>query len=75
MGVVSGRGRVTDKRSKSSPEQQVIPFPNRETNDESVGDSLRKKYDKVKNEPIPENLKKLIDALREAEREDQAGDD
>ena len=75
MVVGSGRGRVTGKRSKSSPDQQVVPFPKREKSGESVGESLRKKYDDVKNEPIPENLQTLIEALREAERKDQAEGD
>ena len=62
---------MTLKPDKSSPDQQVIPFGKRAETDGSIGESLRKKYDAVKNEPIPDNLKSLIDALREAERKGQ----
>ena len=53
----------------------MIPFRKRGETKGSVGESLREKYDKVKNEPIPENLQSLIDALRKAEQEGQADEE
>ena len=66
---------MTLKPDKSSPGKQVIPFRQRGETKGSVGESLREKYDKVKNEPIPENLQSLIDALRKAEQEGQADEE
>lgn len=40
-----------------------------------MGESLRDKYKEVLNEPVPEKLKKLIEALKQQEREDQKKSD
>jgi hypothetical protein len=36
-----------------------------------MGEALRDKYKEVLNEPVPEKLKKLIEALKEQERKDR----
>ena len=36
-----------------------------------MGESLRDKYKEVLNEPVPDKLKKLIEALKQQERDDQ----
>ncbi|MEL6691684.1 MAG: NepR family anti-sigma factor [Pseudomonadota bacterium] len=40
-----------------------------------MGESLRDKYKEVLNEPVPEKLKKLIEALKKQEQEDQKRSD
>ena len=40
-----------------------------------LGESLRERYKEVLNEPIPERLKKLIEALKEKERQEQEESD
>ncbi|MFN3214067.1 MAG: NepR family anti-sigma factor [Henriciella sp.] len=36
-----------------------------------MGEALRDKYKEVLHEPVPEKLKKLIEALKEQERKDR----
>lgn len=36
-----------------------------------MGEALRDKYKEVLNEPVPEKLKKLIEALKEQEQKDR----
>ena len=44
--------------------------------DKPVGESLRDRYKEVLNEPVPDKLKKLIEALKELEKnEPKAPDD
>ena len=38
---------------------------------EKLADSLREKYANIRDEPVPENLRDLIEALREAEKKAQ----
>gem|GEM_PF-2828572 len=38
---------------------------------EKLADSLREKYADIRDEPVPENLKQLIEELREAEKKAQ----
>lgn len=38
---------------------------------ERLADALREKYADIRDEPVPENLKELIEALREAEKKAQ----
>ncbi|MEL6416569.1 MAG: NepR family anti-sigma factor [Pseudomonadota bacterium] len=45
-----------------------------EKRDDSLGRALRKKYQDIQNEKIPDHLQKLIDALKEAERREKKGD-
>lgn len=39
-----------------------------------MSESLRDKYKEVLNEPVPEKLKKLIDALKQQEQKDKDKD-
>ncbi|NQY96926.1 MAG: hypothetical protein HRT82_07170 [Henriciella sp.] len=39
-----------------------------------IGDALRKKYADIQNEPVPDRLQKMIDALKEAEKRARSGD-
>lgn len=39
-----------------------------------IGDALRKKYADIQNEPVPESLQKMIEALKEAEKRARSGD-
>ncbi|MHA7857167.1 MAG: NepR family anti-sigma factor [Henriciella sp.] len=41
--------------------------------DLSLAQALRKKYQDVQNEKIPERLQELIEALKEAERREKQG--
>lgn len=36
-----------------------------------LGEALRDRYQDILNEPVPEKLKKLIEALKEQEKRDQ----
>lgn len=40
-----------------------------------MGGSLRDKYKEVLNEPVPDKLKKLIEALKQQERDEQKKSD
>lgn len=40
-----------------------------------MGESLRDRYKDVLNEPVPEKLKKLIEALKEKEEKELKGKD
>lgn len=40
-----------------------------------LGEALRARYQDVLNEPVPEKLKQLIEALKKREREEAPGDD
>lgn len=39
-----------------------------------LGEALRARYKEVLNEPVPEKLKQLIEALKEKERQDANGE-
>ncbi|MEL6826130.1 MAG: NepR family anti-sigma factor [Pseudomonadota bacterium] len=52
-----------DKESPKRPDQW--------RHDPPLGDALREQYKKVLNEPVPEKLKKLIEALKEQEKKEQ----
>lgn len=39
--------------------------------DVPLGEELRKRYKDILNEPVPENLKQLIETLKEKEREEK----
>ncbi len=39
--------------------------------DVPLGEELRQQYKDILNEPVPENLKQLIEALKEKEREER----
>lgn len=39
-----------------------------------LGEALRARYEEVLNEPVPEKLKQLIEALKEKERQDANGE-
>ena len=66
--------RLAEKPGKSSREPQIIPLPKRRTGSKAVGETLRKKYESIVDEPIPERLQKMIEALRDAERKEQEDD-
>ncbi|NQY97678.1 MAG: transcriptional regulator [Henriciella sp.] len=40
-----------------------------------MGEALRARYQEILNEPVPEKLKKLIEALKEKERREASEDD
>ena len=40
-----------------------------------MGEALRARYQEILNEPVPEKLKKLIEALKEKERREATEDD
>ena len=46
-------------------------FPSNRKSEEPLGKSLREQYKRVLKEPIPENLQKLIEALKEKERREK----
>ena len=65
---------LSPKRRKSSlPEQAGLP---KVGSDRLVqlGDVLRQRYAEIENEPVPDRLQKLIEALKEAERKRSSGD-
>ena len=65
--VYSGAHVLTPPKSKSSRfEQAELPSPDR-SRGEALKAALRKQYEDVKNERVPDRLQRLIDALREAE--------
>ena len=51
---------------KESPER-----PEHWRHDKPLGDALREQYKQVLSEPVPEKLKKLIEALKEQEKKEQ----
>ena len=57
----------------SQPEQDGLPKVGEDRLVE-IGDALRKKYADIQNEPVPENLQKMIEALKEAEKRARSGD-
>ena len=57
----------------SQPEQDGLPKVGEDRLVE-IGDALRKKYTDIQNEPVPENLQKMIEALKEAEKRARSGD-
>jgi len=68
-------------KSKIDPlGKKSIPYSDdtqRRSDDErfaQLSDSLQKKYEDVLNEPLPESLQALIDALHEAEKKKVAKD-
>ncbi len=40
-----------------------------------LGEALRARYQEILNEPVPEKLKQLIEALKEKERREASEDD
>ena len=52
-----------DKESPKRPDQW--------RHDQPLGDAVREQYKKVLSEPVPEKLKKLIEALKEQEKKEQ----
>ena len=69
--VLASRRRLTAKRGKSSLHPQVEPSIPSDGRLEEIGDALREKYTDLQDEPIPDRLQRLIDALREAEQMDK----
>ena len=63
---------MDEKREKSPSSTQATDS---QTPDESglekLAESLRAKYADIRDEPIPETLKNLVEALREAEKKAQ----
>ena len=63
---------MTGKREKSPlshhPSHSDQP---EEARLKKLADSLREKYADIRDEPVPQNLKDLIEALREAEKKAQ----
>jgi len=57
-----------DEDSREQPKRR-----NAWRDDKPLGDALREQYKQVLNEPVPDRLKKLIEALKEKERR-QNGD-
>jgi len=39
-----------------------------------LGDALRKQFADIQNEPVPERLQKMIEALKQAEQRARSGD-
>ena len=62
-----------DDKSEKSPlsEQESESKRPDEARLEKLADSLREKYAIIRDEPVPENLKQLIEELREAEKKTQ----
>ena len=60
---------MADKREKSplSKQESESKGPD-DARLEKLADSFREKYADIRDEPVPENLKDLIEALREAEK-------
>ncbi|MEO1189984.1 MAG: NepR family anti-sigma factor [Pseudomonadota bacterium] len=52
-----------DKESPKRPDQWRLNQP--------LSNALREQYKKVLDEPVPEKLKKLIEALKEQEKKEQ----
>ncbi|GAB5456286.1 MAG: hypothetical protein Hens2KO_25150 [Henriciella sp.] len=42
--------------------------------DDSLAQALRKKYESIQDEKIPDKLQRLIDALKAAERQEKQSD-
>jgi hypothetical protein len=65
---------LSARRSKSSqPEQTGLPKVDSDRLAE-LGEALRKRYEDIESEPIPERLKMLIEQLRESDRNQGSGD-
>lgn len=65
--VYTGAHVLTPPKTKSSRyEQGELSSPDR-SRGEDLKAALRKQYEDVKNERVPDRLQRLIDALREAE--------
>ena len=47
--------------------QKVVKGPKKWTQNSAIGAALRKAYSDVANEPIPEDLDRLLDVLRKKE--------
>ena len=58
---------MTAKRSNSSRPEQAERDEKQLHPSDALRDTLRKKYEDVKDECVPDKLQRLIDALREAE--------
>lgn len=65
---------MAEKPSKSSRGAEIVPLPKRLSRSESVGEVLRRKYQGIVDEPIPDRLQKMIEALREKERQEDQQD-
>ena len=58
---------MTAKRSNSSQQEQAERGEKQLEQSDTLRDALRKKYEDIKDERVPDHLQRLIDALREAE--------
>lgn len=68
------KGMIDPLGNKSIPYSDDTP---RQSDDErfaQLSDSIRKKYEDVLNEPLPQSLQTLIAALHEAEKKKDASD-
>lgn len=65
---------MAEKPRKSRRGPQIIPLPTQRSGAKSAGEALRQKYQGILEEPIPDRLQKMIEALREAERKEEEGD-
>jgi len=54
----------SDEDSREQPKRR-----NAWRDDKPLGDALREQYKEVLKEPVPDRLKKLIEALKEKERQ------
>ena len=59
-----------DDKSEKSPAstQSAASEQPDDTRLEKLADSLREKYADIRDEPVPESLQRLVEALREAEK-------
>ena len=58
---------------KRKSDSGLRPAPD-DRGDDSLANTLRKKYQDIQDEKIPDRLQRLIDALKEAERREKEGD-
>ena len=61
---------MAEKPSKSSRGAEIIPLRKRPSRSESVSEALRRQYQDIVDEPIPDRLQKMIEALREKEQKE-----
>lgn len=61
---------MAEKPSKSSRGAEIVPLPKNRSRSESVGEALRRQYRDIVDEPIPDRLQKMIEALREKEQKE-----
>ena len=58
--------RKRGKRIPSKPSETIAAVEDEHL--KSLADSLRDEFDGIRDEPIPQNLQDLVDALRAAEK-------